>query len=95
MINKQEIIELAGLVCLYMEAQEIDRISKDAAVILDYINRLNDLNLDSIAVEDKRASIDLRPDIVSSFQDTQSLLNAFPLSQNRFLKVPFVFEQND
>ena len=95
MIKKQEIIELAGLACLYLEAQEIDRISKDAAVILDYINRLNDLNLDSIVIEDKRPSIDLRPDIASPFQDTQSLLDAFPLSQNRFLKVPFVFEQND
>jgi aspartyl/glutamyl-tRNA(Asn/Gln) amidotransferase C subunit len=95
MINKEEINKLADLVRLSLSAEEAEQIGQDEALILDYIDRLKELNLESIKAEEIKTEAFLRADKPLSFSDANLLRDAFPSIQERLLKVPFIFEKND
>lgn len=95
MINQREIDRLAELAYLRLSKAELARMSRDETDVLDYVDRLKELKVDHIALVDERRRADLRPDRPIPFQDKDRLLDSFSARQGRFLKVPFVFgEQN-
>lgn len=95
MIKSSEIKQLAQLVHLHLTPSEIARLSKDGAQILDYVDNLKELSLNNISVEDDRPRVKLREDRPTRFDRVGELISAFPQKEGRFLKVPFVFEQQD
>ncbi|HQO27682.1 MAG TPA: Asp-tRNA(Asn)/Glu-tRNA(Gln) amidotransferase subunit GatC [Candidatus Pacearchaeota archaeon] len=95
MIEFSEIKQLAPLVHLRLTPSEVERLSKDGAQILDYVDRLKELSVDNISIEDDRPRVKLREDRPVRFDRVGELIAAFPRKEGRFLKVPFVFEEQN
>lgn len=95
MIKPSDIKQLARLVHLDLTSSEIERLSRDEAEILDYIDRLRQMNLEQISIKDDRSQVKLREDRPVRFGRVGALIASFPQTEGRFLKVPFVFEDQD
>ncbi len=95
MISRQDIKQLANLACLHLSDDEVDKMSQDEARILDYVDRLRQLALDNIRPESVRPPRNLRSDEVFSFMNVGNLINAFPRKEGRFLRIPFVFDNQN
>jgi Asp-tRNA(Asn)/Glu-tRNA(Gln) amidotransferase C subunit len=53
------------------------------------------MNLEQISIKDDRPQIKLREDRPVRFDRAGELIASFPQTEGRFLKVPFVFEDQD
>lgn len=95
MIKPSDIKQLARLVNLDLAPSEIERLSRDEAEVLDYVDRLKQMNLRQVSIKDDRPRIKLREDRPVRFDRTGELIASFPRTEGRFLKVPFVFEDQD
>lgn len=95
MIKPSDIKQLARLVHLDLTSSEIERLSQDEAEVLSYVDRLKQMNLEQISIKDDRPQIKLREDRPVRFDRAGELIASFPQTKGRFLKVPFVFEDQD
>ena len=101
-VTEQDVAYVADLAHLELTEQERARMLHDLNSILDYIDRLNEL--DTSAVEpmaqvasrygiDQEASDVMRPDEISPCLPHVVVLRSAPVSDGIFFKVPKVIER--
>lgn len=93
-ITKRELEHLAELARIELDPKEEEKLLKDLASIIDYIKELQEL--DTANVEPMTGGTDLRNvfrgDTERENTDCGAGIEAFPESEDGFLKVPPVFE---
>ncbi|MDD5098294.1 MAG: Asp-tRNA(Asn)/Glu-tRNA(Gln) amidotransferase subunit GatC [Candidatus Pacebacteria bacterium] len=96
MISEEEIRKIAKLSYLKINDNEIEEMRDKFSSILDYINKLQELNLDNIAETANLSKTDnvFRED-VSEKKDSEGLINAFSKKKDRFLEVKKILYNED
>jgi len=93
-ITKDEVQHVAKLARLSVADDELSALTGHLDKILDYINQLNELDVEGVAPTAQRNTSEnvLREDVVdNTFTKELSLQNA-PLKEGGFFKVPKVIE---
>ncbi len=91
-LPKSEVEHLSKLARLQLTDQEINRLSKELADILDYVGKVNKL---ASKVNSQSETVDsaLRADQVRKFSLDENLLIADKTDQHKLIKAPPVFGQ--
>jgi aspartyl-tRNA(Asn)/glutamyl-tRNA(Gln) amidotransferase subunit C len=96
MISKEETEHIAKLARLGLNEEEIRRYQKDLSSILDYIEKLKGVDVESVKpfTHPIKMSNVTRRDEVKSLQkeQTEKLIRLMPEQKDGFLKVKSVFE---
>ncbi len=96
MISKEETEHIAKLARLGLGEVEIKKYQKDLSAILDYIEKLKEVNIEGVKPFTHAAEIFnvSRPDkpAKKTREQTDKLIALMPDSKDRFLKVKSVFE---
>ncbi len=91
-MNKEEIKRLANLARLSVPEAELDAVGKDIANILGFVDTIKSVQLDS-QVDQSTDEINVfRDDVVAPLASDHDLIEAAPLHQDHFVKVPKVIE---
>lgn len=88
MISEQEIKDIAKLAYLKIEENEIERLRNDFSSILDYVNKLKEIDTSKISETSnlsKTENVD-RDDIPKRF-DKNLLIEEMPKQKNGYLEV--------
>lgn len=96
MISKEEIRHLAKLARLQLNEEEIESLTEDLNKILEYVGKINELNLESFPpLTNILDNLSLRRDEIkeSDFEIIQKILDNFPDKENNYLKVPKILEK--
>jgi len=95
MLDEKEVKKVAELARLKLKSQEVQKLRKDLAKILDYIEKLKELDVSK--VKPTSHSVELfnveRKDKTKS-QPAEKLIELFPEKKDRFLKVKSVFKKS-
>jgi aspartyl-tRNA(Asn)/glutamyl-tRNA(Gln) amidotransferase subunit C len=94
-VNKKEVEVIAELARLRLNENEIDYYTAQLNQILEYVDKLNELNIESVEplhhpVEGKNA---LREDVRRESVSTAEALKNAPDKDENFFKVPKVIQQ--
>ena len=102
-INEQDVLHVADLANLELTGQERERMLRDLNSILDYIDRLNELDttkvspmaqtLTTIRGESEKPAAWLRADELRHSLNHEAALNNAPDTDGSFFKVPRVIEK--
>ncbi len=91
MLSKEEVINIAKLARLDLTEKEIEKMQKDLAGILDYIDQLNKVDVSGAELESKDVISDntLREDVVisQSPETIKKMLDQAPASDGTHIKV--------
>ena len=91
MISKEEVIKIANLARLELSEPEMEKMQKDLAGILDYIDQLNKVDVSGIEIEEVESVLEnvLREDMpVSQTPETiEKMLAQAPAREGNHLKV--------
>lgn len=91
-LTKEEIQRLAMLSRLTVPEAELETVGKDIANILGFVDTIRSVQLgDQIANNDTHTNV-FREDGVQALQSSYDLIEAAPLHQDHFVKVPKVIE---
>ena len=93
-LNKKEILNLANLAKLKLSEDEINKYQKQLVDILNYVNKINELNLDKIKESTSGAEnlvLELREDIVKN-SDSNLIKQAYKI-ENNYVVVPKVLDK--
>jgi aspartyl-tRNA(Asn)/glutamyl-tRNA(Gln) amidotransferase subunit C len=95
-ITKETAEYVAKLALLKFEAKELDSYTAKFKRVVEYIEKLNELNTEGInptshAVEEKDPR--LREDASFKFADSDKIIEAAPAKFGRLIEVPKVIEQ--
>lgn len=97
MIDKSQTEHIAKLANLKLTEGEIEKLSLELSAILDYVEKLKQVNIDGI--EPMSHSLDvsnvIREDIAKESEGQMNIVGAFPKNEKRFLKVKSVFNHGD
>ena len=101
MITKEKILHLAQLARLQLNEEEIQKLTEDLNKILNYVEKINELNLKEI--EPLINIIDELPfredkildenDIKKIEEIREKIIENFPQKENNYLKVPKILEK--
>lgn len=92
-LSKEQIEKLADLVRLELTDGEKDKFSGEIASILDYVNKLNEVDTEGIVVSADDLSNVLAEDIAEPCEISQKeLLKNAPMTEDGFIKVKSVLE---
>lgn len=94
MITLEEVKKISKLSRLEFDDEKLKQFQIDLSKILDYINKLNELDTEGIEPS-YAASIkveDLRKDVIMPSLDREKLLKNAPEQENGAFKVPTVVE---
>ncbi len=91
-ITREDILHIADLARLELEESEIESMQKDLSSILDYVARLDDLELDEVepTFNILGHSQPMRSDEVQPGLESQDALDNAPDSDGTFFVVPRV-----
>lgn len=91
MLSKEEVINIAKLARLDLTEKEIEKMQKDLAGILDYIDQLNKVDISGVELESKEVILGnaLREDVVISQtpETIEKMLTQAPASDGTHIKV--------
>ncbi|MDO8524195.1 MAG: Asp-tRNA(Asn)/Glu-tRNA(Gln) amidotransferase subunit GatC [bacterium] len=91
MISKEEVIKIANLARLDLTEIEIEKMQKDLAGILDYIDQLNAVDISSVDLSKSELVLEnaLREDTaISQTKETiESMLSQAPALEGHHIKV--------
>jgi aspartyl-tRNA(Asn)/glutamyl-tRNA(Gln) amidotransferase subunit C len=91
-LTNEEVKRLAMLSRLSVPEAELETVSKDIAAILGFVDTIQSVQLgDQVATADDHTNI-FREDAVNPLQASYDLIEAAPLHQDHFVKVPKVIE---
>ncbi len=93
-LSKKEILNLANLAKLKLSEDEINKYQKQLVDILNYVNKINELNLDKIKESISGAEnlvLELREDIVNN-SDSKLIKQAYKI-ENNYVVVPKVLDK--
>lgn len=91
-MNTDEIKRLANLARLSVPEEELEAVGKDIATILGFVNRIQSVQLDADVQPPTDKNNVFRDDIVAPLAADHDLIEAAPLHQDHFVKVPKVIE---
>ncbi len=93
-ISIKEIEKVASLSRINLTIEEKNNFRKQLADILDYMEKLNELNTDGVQPMAYATSLKnvFREDKIESSSARQEILNFSPSNSNGFFKVPKVIE---
>ncbi|MCL4802952.1 MAG: Asp-tRNA(Asn)/Glu-tRNA(Gln) amidotransferase subunit GatC [Anaerolineae bacterium] len=87
-LSRDEVLKIAGLARLALSEEEVARFSDQLSAVLDYVARLDELDLRGIepSVHAVARTNVMRDDVVMpSLSPTDALFNAAATSENQFL----------
>lgn len=92
-VSKEEIIKLAKISGIALSSKEVDELKEDITKILDYVNQLNELDVEN--VEPTYQVTDLKnvwreDEVETNSTSREDLLNLAPESKDNAVKVPKV-----
>ena len=95
MLEEKDVKKVAELARLKLKSQEIKKFKKDLAKILDYIEKLKELDVSKVKPTSHSAVLFnvKRKDEIKS-QPADKLIELFPEKKDRFLKVKSVFKKS-
>ena len=90
MITKKEVEHVAKLARLALTEEEKEIYSKQLSKILDYFNKLNEVNTENLEPMEHVISIKnvMREDETAPLFNREDILNNAPLEEDKFFKVP-------
>jgi aspartyl-tRNA(Asn)/glutamyl-tRNA(Gln) amidotransferase subunit C len=93
-IDKAQVKHIAKLSRLEMEEKEVERFSEQLSSIVDYIEKLNELETDSIEPLAHCLPIHnvLREDIVKDSLGVENALSNAPQREDEYFKVPKILD---
>jgi len=96
MISEEEIRNIAKLSYLKIKDEEIEEIREKFSSILDYVKKLQELNIDNIIETANLSNTEnvFRED-VGEKKETEGLINAMPKKKDRYLEVKKVLYNED
>jgi aspartyl-tRNA(Asn)/glutamyl-tRNA(Gln) amidotransferase subunit C len=96
MISTQEVKNLADLAHLKLSSEEIEKFKTDISSILNYVDSINSVDIQREALEDDHINV-LRDDVVINEPDqfSETLLEAAPEREGRYVKVPKILSQDE
>ncbi|MEO5646492.1 MAG: Asp-tRNA(Asn)/Glu-tRNA(Gln) amidotransferase subunit GatC [Candidatus Paceibacterota bacterium] len=87
-----EIKRLANLARLSVPEAELETVGKDVANILGFVDAIQAVQLDGQITQTSDKTNVFREDIVAPITPAHDLIEAAPLHQDHFVKVPKVLE---
>jgi len=101
-ITKNEVEHIAGLARIKLSETEKEKMSEDLGQILDYINKLKEINTDGIEATAQITGLEnvFRSDETRNNDDVKNeiaakILKSAPHRDNGYIKVKQVFENTD
>lgn len=93
-VNRDTVRYIANLARIEIEEEELEYLSSQLAKILNYIEKINELNLEEVppALSPHREKNVTGEDRVKRFDNIKGIIELFPFKEDRFLKVPKVIE---
>ncbi len=94
-VISDETIEYVGILAkLELQEEEKEQAKKDMAVMLDYIDKMKELDTEGIEPMSHIFSVNnvFREDIVTNGDDRENILANAPLKKNGMFNVPKTFE---
>ena len=94
MISEKDVKYVAKLARIHLKDEETNRLTKDLEKILDYINKLNTLNVDNVQPTSHVLPLKnvYREDLVKTSLTQKEALKFSVEQQDGFFKVPKVIE---
>ncbi len=91
-ISKEEIIHIAKLACLNLSEEEIEQYTKDMQEILEFANRINQVNTEGMdeTIGANRKDNVFRKDEVIPFANREILLQNAPSQDEGMFSIPKV-----
>ena len=95
MISKQDVIKIANLARLELTDSEVEKMQKDLAGILDYIDQLNKVNTSSVDLSQTNLfgeSVLREDEVISQSRETiEKMLDQAPSRAGFHIKVKEIF----
>lgn len=93
MISKEEVRHIAKLARLGLTEKEIEKFQKELSLILDYIEKLKEVDVSNVAPESRAILVEnvARKDEIGPGPGGEKLLGLAPDKKEGFLKVKSVF----
>ena len=90
-----EIDKVAELARIRLKPEEKSKLGKDLSSILQYVEKLNGLNVDNVEPTSHVLNLEnvFRPDEVKPWERIQEVLEHAPDTQGKFFKVPKVVKR--
>jgi len=88
-ISKDEIAKVASLSRLELSAAEQDKLASELSAVVDYFNKLNELDTSSVNLElsDSETTNRTREDIMQESKIRDRILENAPATEDGFIKV--------
>src|SRR4051794_21809759 len=89
-ISKKDVDDIAALACLELTEAEGERMRDDLSKVLDYVEVLDELDLDEIESTSRVTPLpaEARADAVGECLPVDAALASAPVSEDGFFKVP-------
>jgi aspartyl-tRNA(Asn)/glutamyl-tRNA(Gln) amidotransferase subunit C len=91
-VSEEDIKRLASLARLSVPEAELASVGKDIAAILGFVDTIQSVQLDGIVANKYDLENIFREDIAQPLRPAHDLIEAAPLHQDHFVKVPKVIE---
>ncbi len=93
MIDKKQIEYIGELSRIKIEPKEIDELQKDLSGILDYVNKLQEVDTKKVELMNKLNHLKnvTRSDETRDSKDKKDIIENFPEKSDNFLKVKPIF----
>jgi len=96
MISREQVEHVAQLARLDLSEKEIEKMQKDLSSILDYIEKLQEVDISGVEIEAASKNIEkiARKDVADpgSPEERKDLIGLMPEEKNKYLKIKKVFE---
>ncbi|MBD3207894.1 MAG: Asp-tRNA(Asn)/Glu-tRNA(Gln) amidotransferase subunit GatC [Candidatus Nealsonbacteria bacterium] len=96
MISREQVEHVAQLARLDLSEKEIEKMQKDLSSILDYIEKLQEVDISGVEIEATSKNIEkvARKDTVETGppEERKDLIGMMPEEKNKYLKIKKVFE---
>ena len=92
MISKKEVKDIANLARIGLDEKEIEKFSKDLSSILDWMKKLNEVDVKNVEPTAHITGLEnrVREDKKDDFENKEKLIELFPESKNKYNKVKSV-----
>jgi aspartyl-tRNA(Asn)/glutamyl-tRNA(Gln) amidotransferase subunit C len=93
-VKAEDVKQVAALARLDVTASEVGRLTGELNRILEYMEKLNELNTDSVEPTSHVIPVTnaFRADVAKVFPDTEALRDAAPQSEAGYFKVPRIID---
>ena len=97
MLKEKDVLRVAKLAKLEVKDAELERLTKDFNNILTYVDQLKSLDVEDLTplIHVNEDSNIFREDSVSAHESPEKLLENAPDLEERFIRVPLVFNTSD